>query len=135
VDSDEILLIPKTMEKFLGFSGKMVKPSLNSVKNVVNRIKKGKLATLETLREKLASDFNVQTTCPASLNKALKILSKQENPICYWRVVKKKGELIAHFPGGFEGHSTLLECEGFEIDFSKKSPIVVGYLNKLDELA
>jgi len=135
MDTDKIESIPKTMEKFLGCSGKMVKPSLSSVKKVVKKIRKGKLVTLELLREKIASDFNVQTACPASTTKMLQILSKEDHPICYWRVIKKKGELLSKFPDGVEGHAALLECEGFEIDFSKKHPIVIGYQDKLFKLA
>ena len=124
---DKIEAIPKTMEKFFGCSGKMVRPSTNTVKRVVRKIPKGEILTLEQLREKLAIDFNVQVACPASTSKALKTLAKEEKTICYWRVVKKKGELIADFPNGIEGHAELLESEGFEIDYSKKNPFVVGY--------
>ncbi|VAW45838.1 hypothetical protein MNBD_GAMMA02-742, partial [hydrothermal vent metagenome] len=55
--------------------------------------------------------------------------------VCYWRVIKKKGELIAKFPNGVEGHALLLQKEGFEIDFSKKNPVVVGYEANLVKLA
>jgi len=135
MDKDEIETIPKTMEKFFGCSGKMVKPSTDTVKAIVKKIRKGKLATLEQLRGKLASDFGVQTACPASTTKALQVLSKEERPVCYWRVVKKKGELIAKYPNGVEGHASLLQKEGFEIDFSKKNPMVVGYDSKLTKFA
>ena len=135
MDTDEIQTIPKTMEKFFGCSGKMVKPSVNTVKAIVKKIRKGKLVTLEQLRDKLACDFGVQTACPASTTKALKVLSKENRPVCYWRVVKKKGELIGGFANGVKGHASLLEQEGFEIDFSKKNPVVVGYDMKLAKLA
>ena len=128
---NKIESIPKTMEKFFGCSGKMVKPSPDTVKAVVRKIRKGKLVTLNQLREKIANDFAVQTACPASTTKALQTLSKEEKPICYWRVIKPKGELIAKFPNGVRGHALLLENEGFEIDFNKKSPVVVGYEAKL----
>jgi len=128
---DKIEVIPKTMEKFFGCSGKMIKPSAGTVKTLVKKIRKGKVVTLDQLREKLAKDFNVQAACPASTTKALQILAKEDEPICYWRVVKKKGELIAKFPNGIEGHAALLESEGFEIDYNKKNPIVVGYEAKL----
>lgn len=135
MEKDIIESIPKTMEKYLGSSGEMVKPSPASVKAIVRRIRKGKLATLEQVREKLASDFDVQTACPASTTKALQVLSKEERPVCYWRVIKKKGELFAKLPNGVEGHASLLQNEGFEIDFSKKNPVVVGYEAKLAKLA
>lgn len=128
---DTIETIPKTMEKFFGCSGQMIKPALDTVKVLVEDIQKGKLVTIEQLRDKLASDFRVQTACPASTMKALQILSKEQKPICYWRVVKKKGELISKFPNGIDGHALKLKSEGFEIDISKKNPVVVDYEAKL----
>lgn len=44
---------------------------------------------------------------------------------------KKKGELFPKFPGGVEGHAAFLKKEGFEIDFSKNNPVVVGYESKI----
>ena len=66
MEKDTIETIPKTMEKFFGCSGKMVKPSPNTVKAIVKKIRKGKLVTIDQLREKLANDFSVQAACPAS---------------------------------------------------------------------
>lgn len=123
--------IPKTMEKFFGCSGKIVKPSTETVKALIQLIHKGELTTTDLIREKIADDFKVKATCPASINKALKLLSNESNPICYWRVVKRKGELISQFPNGLEGHASLLENEGFEIDKNKKIPVVLGYETNL----
>ena len=134
MEKDEITAIPKTMEKFFGCSGEMVKPSPNTVKAIVKKLRKGKLATLEQIREKIARDFGVQTACPASTTKAVQLLSKELRPVCYWRVIKNKGELIAKFPKGVEGHAALLEKEGFEINFSKKNPVVTNYEAKLAKL-
>lgn len=128
---DVIEAIPKTMEKFFGCSGRMVKPSSDTVKAIVKKIRKGRLVTLNQLREKLAQDFSVQTACPASTTKALRILSKEEKPIGYWRVIKQKGELITQFPNGAKGHALLLENEGFEVDFNRKNPVVIDYEAKL----
>jgi len=135
MDKDDIEIIPKTMKKFFGCSGKMVKPSSDTVKEIVKKIRKGKLVTLEELRDKLAQDFGVQTACPASTTKALQLLSKEDRPVCYWRVIKKKGELISKFPKGVEGHAALLQKDGLEVDFSKKNPVVVGFETKLVKLA
>ena len=131
---DKIEAIPKTMERFFGCSGKMVKPTHDTVKVLVSSISKGKLITIEQLRNKLASDFSVQSACPASTMKALQLLSKEQKPICYWRVIKKKGELIAKFPNGIDGHASLLKNEGFEIDSTKKNPVVIDYETKLGTL-
>jgi len=131
---DKIQSIPKTMEKFFCGSGSMGKPSADTVEVQLKKVQKGKLITLDQLREKLAKDFKVQAACPASTTKALVNLSKEEKPACYWRVVKKKGELISKYPNGFEGHAALLENEGFEIDFSNKTPVVVQYEKSLGKL-
>lgn len=132
---DIIETIPNTMEKFFGCAGEMVKPTTDTVATTVGKIPKGKLVTLEQIRAKIASDFKVETTCPASTMKALHMLSKSEKPICYWRVIKKKGALIAKFPNGTAGHAAMLENEGFEINFSRKNPVVVDYENNLATLA
>lgn len=131
---DKIEAIPEKMESFFGCSGKMVKPSPESVKSIVQKIPKGRLLTLDQLRASLAKAFSVQTACPAGTTKALQILSKENAPVCFWRVIKKKGELINKYPGGVEGHAKLLEREGFDVDFSKKTPFVVGYETKLSKL-
>ncbi len=70
----------------------MLKPSTNTVKAIVRIVRKRKIITLDQLREKLASDFSVQASCPASTIKALQILSKEAKLIGYWRVVKKKNQ-------------------------------------------
>ena len=110
---DQIETIPQTMEKFLWCSGQMIKPSFKTVKSIVNKIDKGSLMTLEQLRAKLAEQNKVETACPASTLKALKAMSNEDNPTCYWRVIKKDGMLISQFSGGIVSHSWLLEKEGF----------------------
>ena len=131
MDKDIIQDIPKGMEKFFGCSGKMVKPSIQTVESKVKLIGRGQLATLSQLQQTIADDFSVQTACPASITKALQILSKVETPICYWRLVKKKGQLISKFPDGMEGHAMHLELEGFSINREKKSWSVIDFGNNL----
>lgn len=131
MDEDIVETIPKSMEKFLGCSGKMVKPSVSSVRNVVKDVKEGRLITLEQLRDKLAKDFKVQTACPAKVAKALEQLSKESNPVCYWCVVKKNGALISKYPNGVDGHAAMLQKENINIDHSKKIPLVIDFYSKL----
>jgi len=99
------------------------------------KVRKGRLVTLEHVREKLAKDFCVQTACPASTTKALQLISKEPRPVCYWRVIKKNGELMSKYPNGVDGHASLLKKEGFKIDNSKKKSVVVGFESKLSKLA
>lgn len=132
---DKIEPIPKTMEKFFGCSGALVKPSPESVRAVVGRVAKGKIVTLKQVRARLAEDFQVEAACPASTTKALQTLSQESEPTCYWRVVKNNGELFSQFPGGVEGHAIRLEEEGVKSDFSKKKPVAVDYELRLFDLA
>ncbi|MCH6259237.1 MGMT family protein [Puniceicoccaceae bacterium K14] len=122
--NDQIEPIPKTMEKFFGTSGKMVKPSSKTLESLIAKIPKGQISTIEDLRSRLAASFGVERACPASTTKALKAISREETNTPYWRVVKKKGELISQLSIGCEGHAQKLEDEGFTIDHSKKSPVV-----------
>ena len=131
MQQDEITAIPKTMEKFFGCSGKMIKPCAATVEALLKKIPKGKLATTELIRAKIASDFNVQTTCPAATDKALQAIANDKKRIAYWRVIKKKGELIAKLPGGVEGHATLLKKEGFNINDKGKTPKVIDFEERL----
>ena len=134
MDEDLIEPIPKTMEKFFGCSGQMVKPALATVRNVVRGVRKGKLVTMEQVQQKLASDFGVEAACPARITKALQLIAQEPRPAGYWRVVKKNGALIPKFPDGVRGHAALLKREGFQIDTKKKSPSVVDYQSNLATL-
>ena len=131
---DKIEAIPATMEKFFGCAGQMVRPAPKTVKNLVKNINQGSVITLNQLRDRLAQDFGVEAACPASTTKALQILANEDEPISYWRVIKKNGELIAKFPNGVDGHAALLEKEGFQIDYSKKVPVVVDFKSRLGDI-
>lgn len=116
---DELVEIPKTMHKYFGGSGQMVKPTSATVESLVKKVPRGKVATLDSLREHLAKKYSVHTSCPAATLKALVQVSNS-NPECgYWRIVKKKGELLAKLNGGIEQQAALLEKEGLTIDKTK----------------
>lgn len=128
---DEITSIPKTMEKFFGCSGKMLKPCPATVEALVKKVPKGKLTTTELIRKKLAITYKVQATCPATTDKALQAIASSTKKTAYWRVLKKNGALIAKFPGDVEGHAKLLRKEGFTVDKKGKVPTVKDFTDKL----
>ena len=114
-----IVDIPKTMEKFFGCSGKMVKPGLDAVIFAVKKIPKGNLITMSILCEKLAKKFKANVACPATTGKSLyeaasASVDKRE-AVPFWRVIKTNGELNNKFPGGVEKQASLLRREGFDI--------------------
>ena len=123
--SDEIVKIPKTMEKFFKQKGKMVRPSIETVSKLIKKIPKGKVATLESFRQKVALSYKVEAACPAATMKSIKQAIQENKKLCFWRLVKKDFSLITQFPGGAELQASHLMKEGFEINKKKKNPSVV----------
>lgn len=122
---DTIVSIPKTMEKYFGCSGKMLKPSPSTVAALIKKIPEGRVATLDSLCKTLAKKFKTEITCPATTEKSLCLAATESvtNNTClpYWRVLKKNGELIRKLPNGVEGHATNLMKEGHKIVSTSKS--------------
>jgi alkylated DNA nucleotide flippase Atl1 len=129
---DEIVDIPENRVKFFGGSGKMLLPSPATVETLIKKIPEGQLLTADLLRKKLTDQFNVQGTCPVTTRKSLQTVAHDVGKqVAYWRVINKSGELIAHFPGGVEGHAAFLRKEGFTIDTQGRIPKVQAFTERL----
>lgn len=128
---DEIVDIPKTMERFFGCAGKMLQPSPATVAAVIVKIPKGWVITIDALCKKLAKDFKTEVACPATTEKSLCLAaatSIEENlKLPYWRVLKKSGELNAKYPHGIEGQAAHLIKEGHVMVATKKSKTVSDF--------
>lgn len=132
LQKDEIVDIAKDRERSLGASGRMLLPCPATVEAVVKRIPKNKLVTTELIRQALARQFNVDTTCPFNTKLCLRAIANDpKTKVAYWRVLKGNGELMNYFPGGLEGHASLLKKEGFGIDKKGKAPKVVRFRESL----
>lgn len=122
---DTIVSIPKTMEKYFGCSGKMLKPSPNTVASLIKKIPEGRVATIDALCKKLAKKFKTEIACPATTEKSLCLAATESvtknTRLPYWRVLKKNGELIRKLPNGIEGHAANLVKEGHKIVSTSKS--------------
>jgi len=116
---DAIVSIPKTMEKYFGCSGKMLKPSPSTVASLIESIPEGRVATIDTICKILAKKFKTEITCPATTEKSLCLAATESvtnnTRLPYWRVLKKNGELIRKLPNGVEGHAANLMKEGHKI--------------------
>lgn len=130
---DVLTTIPKTMVRFFGRTGSMVKPSEETVANLIAQIPQGKLITIDEVRRKIAMDFSVDATCPATTVKALRLIGSDGERADSWRVVKKRGELIPQLPGGVEGQAARLAEEGFDVDYSGAKPRVINHESLLFE--
>jgi alkylated DNA nucleotide flippase Atl1 len=114
----------------------------HDVDALIRKIPKGKIATSAQLRQKLASDFGAECTCPTSTGIFVRIAAeaaeeeraegaKRITP--YWRVIAKEGSLNEKFPGGVKAQAANLREEGFQIEpaTGKKPPRVKDFESKL----
>ena len=135
---DAIVSIPKTMEKYFGCSGKMFKPSPNTVASIIKTIPKGRVATIDAVCKKLAKKHKAEVACPATTEKSLCLAAvesvEKNTRLPYWRVLKKSGELIQKFPDGIKGHAACLAKEGHKIISTGKSKGVQDFESVLHQL-
>lgn len=139
----KLVKIPESWTKRMG-QGSMLIPTPLLIDKLVQKIPKGKIATVNIIREQLASDFRADVTCPLTTGIFLNIAantaeedkSKGEKKITpYWRVLKEKGKLNSKYPGGTEQQAQYLRQEGFHmVEGSKKDDLFVkDFENKLVE--
>jgi len=125
--------------------GRMLIPRPLDVDGLIRRIPRGKLATMEQIRERLAADFHADFTCPLTAGIFIRIaaeaaeedLSRGETQITpYWRVIKADGRLNQKLPGGTEAQAARLREEGHSIQPGKgeKAPRVEDFEKSLLKL-
>jgi len=145
----KVVDVPVEWEKRMG-GRKILVPTPLLVDGQIRKVKKGKLVTVNQIREKLAKDFKAESTCPMTLGIFLRIISEaaeedrkngknmsraqsRERITPYWRVVKDDGSLNPKFPGGVKAQATLLKEEGHKIvpGKGKKLPKVRDFKESL----
>jgi alkylated DNA nucleotide flippase Atl1 len=119
LSNDEIVVIPKQLEKRLGAKGRMLRPSQASVEALVARIPEGVVVTTTSLRQALAKQHRADTTCPFLTRKALLAIA-HDGGAPYWRVVMGDGGLLNSFPGGCAGQARRLQREGVRLTPSRQ---------------
>ncbi len=133
VSDHKIVNIPPRMQKRFG-KGKMLIPKPFDIDALIKKVRKGKLVTQSQLREKLANDFKVDSTCPITTGIFLRIISEasQEDSgngkrilTPYWRVVGNDGSLNDKFPGGAEAQADKLKSERQTIVKSKNGKLLL----------
>lgn len=131
--------IPERMIKRWG-KGSIVIPSPTEVDGIVRSIPKGRLMTINDIREILAKRHHATMACPMATGMFVWIVAnaaheahtqgkKRITP--YWRILKTGGELNSKFPGGIQAHKVQLEAEGHQVVRKGKRHIVRNYENCL----
>lgn len=104
--------------------GKFVIPTPKEIEELIRAVPKGKLITVNRMREMLAKRYDVDYACPITTgiftwvvsNAAEEARSEGAKRIApWWRVVKDDGGLNPKAPGGETYQAKLLRQEGYHI--------------------
>jgi hypothetical protein len=105
-------------------TGTMVVPAPIEVDELMRRVPKGKLATINELRAALAKKHGVNFTCPITTGIFSWIAAYAADESAaegarritpYWRTLKTGGELNPKYPGGVPALKKRLTAEGHHV--------------------
>ena len=91
---------------------------------IVRRVRKGKLITMEQLREELARRAGADASCPMTTGIFMRIVAEaaeedrangRKRIAPYWRVIRNNGGLNEKFPGAAASQAKHLRAEGMSI--------------------
>jgi len=121
-------------------TGRMVIPAPIEVKELMDRVPKGKLVTINELRIALARNHHASIACPITTGifawiaahaaeEAASGGAKRITP--YWRTLKSAGELNPKYPGGIKALQKRIEAEGHRVVQRGKKFFVFEYEKRL----
>ena len=124
---------------------KVLVPTPLLVDGLIRKVRKGKLITVNQIRQRLAADFKAESTCPLTTGIFIRIAAEtaeedlrtgKKRITPYWRVVKSDGSLNPKLPGGVRGQAGHLRQEGHKIQQGKgkKPPKVADFEKSLVKL-
>lgn len=120
--------------------GTFVIPAPMEVDAMMKRVPKGRLATINELRDALAAKHATNFTCPITTGIFAWIAAhaaaegeaagaKRVTP--FWRTLKVGGELNAKYPGGIPGVRARLVAEGHTVQKRGKRYFVADFEKRL----
>lgn len=127
--------ITEKMSKKWG-EGTVVIPAPMEVDELMRKVPKGKLTTINEIRAALARKHKATIGCPittgifawVAANAAEEQRQQGVKDVTpYWRTLKTGGEINAKYPGGVEAQKLLLEREGHEVVQKGRRCFVVDY--------
>jgi len=121
----------------------MVIPSPAEVDEVMRRVPKGRLATINEIRTCLARKHGTDVACPMTTGIFAWIAAHaaeeartegEKNVTPYWRTLKTDGELNPKYPGGVPALKKLLAAEGHKVVRKGKKYLVRDFERRLANL-
>ncbi|MBM3322762.1 hypothetical protein FJY69_04735 [candidate division WOR-3 bacterium] len=122
----------------------MVIPSPAEVDELMRRVPRGRLATINEIRAALARKHRTDIACPLTTGIFAWIaahaaeearLEGKKSITPYWRTLKSGGELNPKYPGGIPALTRLLRAEGHKITKKGSRHFVVEFETHLARLA
>lgn len=120
----EVKPLPDRMSNWGPPGSAMLISTPQEVDALVGKVRKGRLATLNNLRDALARQHKADLTCPITTGIFLNIVARAAGEMeemgakrvtPYWRVLKSDGTLNDKYPGGVKDQKKRLEAEGFRV--------------------
>ncbi len=144
-DSKGLPRVEKITEKMSKRWGKgtVVIPAPMEVDEMMKQVSKGKLVTINVIREALAKKHNATIGCPMTTgifawiaaNAAEEQRKEGKNDITpYWRTLKTDGVINPKYPGGIERQKELLEEEGHKVIPRGRKYVVADYKKSMMKL-
>jgi len=124
-------------------TGTVAIPAPIEVDELMRKVPKGKLITINEIRAALARKHEATIGCPITTGIFAWIAAHaadeqrqlgQESITPYWRTLKTGGEINEKYPGGVEAQKKLLEKEGHEVIFKGKKSVVLDFEKSLAKL-
>jgi len=134
-DLPKVIEINDKMSKRWG-TGTCVIPAPIEVDEIMKTVPKGKLITINDIREKLARKHGATIGCPitcgifawVAAHAAEEEAAEGKKDITpYWRTLKSGGVINEKYPGGVDNLKKLLESEGHKVMQKGKKYVVEDY--------
>ena len=141
-DLPKVIEINEKMSKRWG-TGTCVIPAPREVDEIMNKVPRGKLLTINEIRQILAKKHGATISCPittgifawisANAAEEFKIEGKKRTTP-YWRTLKTGGIINEKYPGGVKTQKKLLEEEGHSVIQKGKKFVVEDFEKSLARL-
>ncbi|MBM3155969.1 MAG: MGMT family protein [Chloroflexi bacterium] len=134
-DLPRVVEINEKMSKRWG-TGTCVIPAPKEVDEIMRKVPRGRLITLNEIREMLAKRHRASIGCPmttgifawVAAHAAVEAtLEGKKNTTPYWRTLKSGGIINEKYPGGVQDQKKLLEKEGHKVVPKGKNYVVADY--------
>ena len=121
-------------------TGTMVVPAPIEVDELMRRVPKGRVTTINQIRDALARKHRVNFACPittgifawiAAHAAAEAAAEGKRSTTPYWRTLKSGGELNTKYPGGLADIKRKLAVEGHKVTQKGKRAFVQDYAARL----